>query len=73
MSCAPLDHFGMSVATPAALDAIYERARAYRQRDDRVEIVNRSTEDHEVLKLHSFYVRYLLPMMVEVQCFEWQG
>lgn len=73
MSCARLDHFGMSVATPADLDAIYERARAYRQRDDRVEILDRALEDHGVLKLHSFYVRFLLPMMVEVQCFEWQG
>ena len=42
------------------------------ERDERVEIIDRSTEDHGVLKLHSFYVRFLLPMMVEVQCFEWQ-
>lgn len=72
MRCAHLDHFGMSVATPADLDAMYERARAYRSKDDRVEIVDRQQEDHGALTLHSFYVRYLLPMMVEVQCFEWQ-
>lgn len=73
MSCARLDHFGMSVATPGDLDAMYGRARAYGEKDDRVEIIERSTEDHGVVKLHSFYVRFLLPMMVEVQCFEWQG
>lgn len=73
MQCARLDHFGMSVAKPADLDAMYARARAYREKDDRVEIVDRQTEDHGAVKLHSFYVRYLLPMMVEVQCFEWQG
>ena len=72
MRCAHLDHFGMSVATPADLDAMYERARAYRSKDDRVEIVDRQQEDHGALTLHSFYVRYLLPMMVEVKCFEWQ-
>ena len=24
-----------------------------------------------MVKLHSFYVRYRLPLMIEVQCFEW--
>jgi len=24
-----------------------------------------------VLKLHAFYLRYLLPLRIEVQCFEW--
>jgi hypothetical protein len=28
-------------------------------------------DDFKVLKLHNFYVRYLLPLMVEVQCYEW--
>jgi len=71
MSCARLDHFGMSVATPQDLDRLYARARAYRERDRRVEITDRNLEDHGALELHSFYVRFLLPMMVEVQCFEW--
>ena len=33
--------------------------------------VDRNVEDFGVVKLHSFYVRYLLPLMIEVQCFEW--
>jgi hypothetical protein len=28
-------------------------------------------DDFVALKLHSFYVRYRLPLKVEVQCFEW--
>jgi hypothetical protein len=67
MTCARLDHFGMSVATEAELDGMLARARDYQGRDDRVEIVERNTEDHGVLAITSFYVRYLLPMMVEVQ------
>ena len=39
--------------------------------DERVEIVDRQLEDYGFLKLHSFYVRYRLPMMIEVQCYEW--
>jgi hypothetical protein len=71
MRCGDLDHFGLSVAVPAELDAILERARAYRERDARVRIVDRQVEDYGVLELHSFYVGYLLPMLVEVQCYEW--
>jgi hypothetical protein len=71
MRCANLEHFGLSVQTPAALDAILARAEAFRARDPRVEIVERKVEDYRVLKLHSFYVRYLLPLTIEVQCYEW--
>jgi hypothetical protein len=71
MRCAKLDHFGLSVEAPAELDAIYERARKFQERDERVEIVEKQVEDFKVLKLHSFYVRYRLPLMVEVQCYDW--
>ena len=40
-------------------------------RDPRVEIRERQLQDFTVVKLHSFYVRYRLPMWIEVQCFEW--
>jgi len=73
MRCPKLDHFGMSVAAPAELDAMLERARKRRESDPRVEIVDRQTEDYGFLKLHSFYLRFRLPLMVEVQCFEWTG
>jgi hypothetical protein len=69
--CAPMDHFGLSVATLAELDHMLARARQYQARDRRVEIIDKQTEDHGVVKLHSFYVRHLLPFMIEVQHFEW--
>ena len=71
MRCPQGDHFGMSVSTPEELDSVLDRARKYAERDARVEIVDRTLEDFTVLKLHSFYVRYLLPLMIEVQCFDW--
>ena len=71
MQCGASEHFGMSVATPAELDTMYERARKYAERDPAVEIVERHTDDFKVVKLHNFYVRYRLPLMIEVQCFEW--
>ena len=71
MTCPRLDHFGVSVRAPAELYETVERARKFRERDARVEIIEPEIEDYRVLKLHNFYVRYRLPLMVEVQCYEW--
>jgi hypothetical protein len=71
MQCPRLDHFGMSVETRQEFDDLYDKARAYRDKDDRVDIIDPKTEDYEMLKLTGFYVRYLLPMMVEVQHWDW--
>lgn len=72
MTTARLDHFGMSVGSIAEFEELLARSQAYRAVDDRVEIIDRQVEDHGVLKLHNFYVRYLLPLMVEVQHFEYE-
>ncbi|HUF83845.1 MAG TPA: hypothetical protein VMQ81_04545 [Acidimicrobiia bacterium] len=72
MTCPRLDHFGMSVDTMEELDDMLERARAFQSRDDRVDIVDKSATDHDgFLVLTSFYVGYLLPMMIEVQHYDW--
>jgi hypothetical protein len=73
MTCPRLDHFGLSVGTEAELDAVLAKARAWQARDDRVDIVDKSTEDHGMLAITSIYVRYLLPMMVEIQWWDWLG
>ncbi|MGQ0805123.1 MAG: hypothetical protein ACT4PI_14830 [Actinomycetota bacterium] len=72
MTCPRLDHFGMSVATMEELDDMLERARKFQAKDDRVDIVDKEATDHDgFLVLTSFYVRYLLPMMIEVQHYAW--
>jgi hypothetical protein len=71
MRCGGMDHFGLSVRTPGELDAILERARSFGARDPRVRIVDKQVEDYGAVKLHSFYVGFLLPLLIEVQCFEW--
>ena len=71
MQCGAMEHFGMSVPTPDDLDGMYERAKKFAERDSDVEVVDRQTEDFKVVKLHSFYTRYHLPLMIEIQCFEW--
>lgn len=69
MAADRLDHFGLGVGSLEELDTFYKRALDYRERDSRVEIIDKSTDQHPGLSLTSFYVGYLLPMMVEVQYF----
>jgi predicted enzyme related to lactoylglutathione lyase len=64
-----MDHFGLGVATMDELDNFYQRALDYRKRDDRVNVIDKQTEQHPGVTLTSFYVGYLLPLMVEVQHF----
>jgi hypothetical protein len=70
MKAPRLDHFGMRVHDLDDLDEMLAKAKAYKEKDDRVDIVDKTVEDYEVLKIHSFYVGYRLPMMVEVQYWE---
>ena len=72
MTCPRLDHYGISVATEAELDGMLDRAKAYQQRDDRVDIIDKKVEDHGMLAITSCYIRYLLPMMVEVQWWDFK-
>jgi hypothetical protein len=71
MKTAGSEHIGLSVDTPEELDALYERARARGAGDDEVELTKRGCDDYRAVKLHHFYVRYRLPLQIEVQCFEW--
>ena len=74
MTCPRLDHFGMSVGTLSEFDELYAACQAKAAADPEVDLIERSMENHyDVLHLHSFYVRYRLPMMVEVQHFAYQA
>ena len=64
------DHFGMAVDSLDQLHEVLNRAKARAETDDRIDIIDYEVEAHGVLKLHSFYVGFLLPMMVEVHYFE---
>jgi hypothetical protein len=70
MTCPRLDHYGISVFSETDFRGILDRAKAYRERDDRVDVIDEKLDDHGMLTITSCYVRYLLPMMVEVQWWE---
>jgi hypothetical protein len=72
MAAPRMDHFGLSVSSLAEFEEVARRAAAWKQREpEAVDLVEPSYEDHAgVLRLHSFYVRYRLPLTVETQHFE---
>jgi hypothetical protein len=68
-----MDHVGLSVATLADFEEVARRAAAWKAKlPDEVDLIDPSVEEHVgALKLHSFYVRYRLPVMLELQHFEY--
>ena len=69
MQAPRLDPFGLGVDAEEELDEFLRRAKAYQATDDRVDLIDKQVEDHGPIAITSFYVRYLLPMMIEVQHF----
>lgn len=72
MTAPRMDHFGLSVASLDDFEEVARRAAAWREREpDAVDLIEPSSEEFAgVLRLHSFYVRYRLPLMVETQHFQ---
>lgn len=72
MQCPRMDHFGMAAQNRDEFDRFYEKAKKRAVDDERVDIIDYSVEEFDgFLTLHNFYVGFLLPMMVEVQLYEW--
>jgi hypothetical protein len=70
LRCPPMDHFGFAVGALDELVGVRDRALAYKKRDDRVELIDLHVDDQGPIKIHSIYVRFLLPMMCELQWWE---
>lgn len=71
MTAPRLDHFGQSVKTEEEMHELYRRCVSFRQHDDRVDLIDTAVEEYPGLRLHAFYVGYLMPMMIETQYWEW--
>ena len=70
----PLDHFGLQVASVDEINEIVARAQRFREHDDRVRIIERTsrtthgTTDDYILT--SAYIGFVLPLMIELQHLE---
>ena len=67
------DHLGLLLDRRAEVDAVLERARAWRERDPRVELKEYEDLEQGDVTVHAFYVRYRLPVWFDVQCMEWRA
>jgi hypothetical protein len=67
-----MDHVGLSVSTIEDFEEVARRAAEWKRRaPDQVELIEPTSEEYAgMLRLHSFYVRYRLPIMIEIQHFE---
>ena len=70
MKCPRMDHYGFSVGSLGELQGIQDRAEAFRKGDDRVDLIDLHVDDQGMVKIHSLYVHYILPMMCEFQYWE---
>ena len=66
------DHIGLLLDDRAAVDAAYEKCRQWQARDERVEIMELQDMDAAMVNNHSFYVRYILPLWIELQALEFR-
>lgn len=73
MKAPRLDHVGMSVASLDDFNAVLDRARAWKDKlGDDVDLIESKVEEYVgALNLHSFYVGYKLPLLFELQYFEY--
>jgi len=70
-TCLPGDHFGIEVYERETLKEMFERARAFKaERDPEVVVTDLACEEYGTIRVHNTYIRYLLPLMVEVQFYE---
>ena len=70
MACPRMDHYGFAVGSLDELVGIDARIAEYKKKDPRVDHIALHADDQKVVKIHSCYVSYLLPMMCEIQYWE---
>ena len=67
------DHLGVLVETRAEVDRLLARCQEYAEQDERVSIKKYDDLDQQVVVIHAFYVKYILPIYFDVQCMEWRA
>ena len=68
-----MDHVGLSVSSLEEFEEVARRAAGWKARQpDDIDLIEPTYEEYVgALRLHSFYVRYRLPLMIETQHFEY--
>jgi len=71
MSSPGYDHLGTLMDTRDQVDEALAKCRRWQEKDDRVRIKEyEDLEYPDLLTVHAFYVKHLLPIWFDVQCME---
>jgi len=73
MRCPRMDHFGFAVGSRDELVGVRDRAVAFRQQDPRVDLIDLHEDDQGPITIHSISVGYVLPMLCELQWWEFKA
>jgi hypothetical protein len=86
MRSTAVDHWGFEVESEAELDAVLERAKKVAARDSEVKIVDKAVSSYDIndeellqrmpsnkVDLINCYIKYRLPLAVELQYYRWHG
>jgi hypothetical protein len=71
LSSPGFDHLGMLCDSRAEVDALLAKAKDWQRRDARVEIKEYADLVTGSVTTHAFYVRFLLPIWLDVQVLEY--
>jgi hypothetical protein len=71
MTSPGFDHLGLLCESRAEVDALLARAKDWQRRDARVELKEYDDLVTGPATTHAFYVRYLLPIWLDVQVIEY--
>ena len=72
MRCPRMDHFGFAVGSLDELVGVRDRALAFQKEDPRVDLIDLHMDDQGPIKIHSIYLGYILPMLCELQYWEFE-
>jgi hypothetical protein len=70
MKCPRMDHYGFAVSSLEDLVAVRDRAVEFKKNNDRLDLIDLHADDQGMVKIHSIYLKFLLPMMCELQWWE---
>jgi hypothetical protein len=66
------DHLGVLVDTRAEVDELLAKCKEAQGKDERVKIKEYEDLVQGGVTVHAFYVKFLLPIYLDVQCIEWK-
>jgi hypothetical protein len=73
MSVQGIEHLGLLLDSRAEVDQRRDECERYAEKDDRVSVLRQDDLVYPALTVHTFYLKYLLPISFDVHSFDHAG